>query len=228
MKTGNDVLQFALGFVGCKYVLGAVVPKNKPNYRGPFDCAEFAAYCNFQTFGILYGCDTDNMANAEKADAYTGYFERDAKSEGLMISVAEAAQTPGAMVLRFPAPGAIGHIVFSQGNGKTMEANCTKYGCIESTLTGRRFDTGILLPGIQYNKNETVISKPPALVYRLKTPYMNDPYIGKIQSALHITADGIFGPGTSQAIIDYQKANGLISDGEIMPGGQTARSLGIL
>jgi N-acetylmuramoyl-L-alanine amidase len=228
MTNGNDVLKFALQYVGSKYVLGAVVPKNQANYKGAFDCAEFVAYCNFQTFGILYGCDTDNVANAAKADAYTGYFERDAKTEGLMISVAEAAQIPGAMILRFPAPGAIGHIVFSQGNGKTMEANCTKYGCIESVVTGRRFDTGLLLPGIRYDKNAVVTSSAPAIVYRLKSPYMNDPFIDKIQSALHINSDGIFGPATSQAIIDYQKSNGLIADGEVMPGGQTARSLGII
>lgn len=228
MKKGKDVLLLALALVGCKYVLGATVHKDEPHFKGPFDCAEFVAYCNFQTFGILYGCDTDDLKRVHTADAYTGYFGRDAKALGKIITVAEAAQIPGAIILRVPAPGAIGHVVFSQGNGKTVEANCTKYGCIESVVNGRRFDMGILLPGIEYTSNTSVKSSAPAVVYRLKSPYMVGDFVGKIQKALQIPADNIFGDDTNNAVVAFQEREGLVVDGEVMPGGQTARALGIL
>lgn len=231
MKQGSDVIKFAKQLVGRPYILGAIVPADNVNYSGAFDCAEFAKYCNFQTFGVLYGCDSDSLAHAHIADGYTGYFQRDAKALGRIISVPEAIQIPGAMLLREPAPGAIGHIVFSQGNGKTVEANCTKYGCIESVTHNRRFDIGILLPGIQYNMSyHPVSSSAPAIVYRYKTPNMTDPYIGEIQAALGFTGDDIdneFGPKTLKAVIAFQTAHGLVIDGEIMPGGETATLLNI-
>lgn len=226
MKTPQNLIEFAKTLIGSKYVLGAVVPKDQASYHGPFDCAEFVAYCNYQVFGILYGCDHDNQVN--NADAYTGYFKRDSEKLGRVITVAEAAQIPGAIILRFPAPGAIGHVVLSQGNGKTIEANCTKYGCIESSITGRRFDIGILLPGVVYAEpNKTVVSVAPPVVYRLKNPMMHDEYIKGLQKALGIAVDGFFGNDTNKAVVNFQWANGLVVDGEIQPGGETATLLKI-
>ncbi len=228
--TGKDVVNFAKTLVGRKYILGASVPKWDPKYLGSFDCAEFCAYCNYQIFNILYGCDNDDIKKIKSADAYTGYFKRDAEKLGKIISVVEATVTPGAMLLRYPLPSANGHIVFTQGHdAKTVEAHSTAMGCIESSSTGRRFDIGILLPGVDYAKADIpVISKPPAIVFRLKSPMMKDPFIAKVQKALHIAADEYFGYDTFNALVNYQKSHGLIVDGEIMPGGQTARSLGII
>lgn len=229
MATGQDAVNFAKKLVGRPYVLGANVQKDNPDYSGAFDCAEFVAFTNYQVFGILYGCDSNSLRNVRTADAYTGYFKRDAEKLGKIITVDEAASIPGAMILRFPAPGAVGHIVFSQGNGNTVEANCTKYGCIESVVRGRRFDIGILLPGVAYHiieEHYEPINK--STVYKLEVPNMKGDFITKIQSALGISADGIFGIKTNEAIIAYQKKEGLVADGEVMPGGQTARSLGVL
>lgn len=227
-KNGKDVIAFALQFVGRPYVLGAVVPKDQADYDGPFDCAELCAFSNFQTFGFLYGCSTDDEKKAAIADAYTGYFGKDAKALGVIISVADGAKIAGAMLLRLPAPGTTGHIVFSQGNGKTVEAHSTKHGCIESVVTGRRFDMAVLLPKVEYDKpNEKVLSEAPKIVYRLKTPYMKDEYIKKIQGALRLKADGIFGMDTHNAVVAFQKSKGLVIDGEVMPGGETSGLLGI-
>lgn len=228
--TGQDVVNFAKTLIGRKYILGAEVPKWDSKYTGPYDCAEFCAYCNYQVFNILYGCSSDDIKKIKSADAYTGYFKRDAENIGKIISVQEATITPGAMLLRYPLATASGHIVFTQGHdAKTVEAHSTAMGCIESSSTGRRFDIGVLLPGVDYTKADApIISKAPAIVYRLKTPMMKDPYIAKVQKALHIATDEYFGWDTFNALVNYQKLHDLIVDGEIMPGGQTARSLGII
>jgi N-acetylmuramoyl-L-alanine amidase len=221
--TGSELIKYSNGLAGSRYVLGALVPKDTPNYKGPFDCAE--------TYGFLYGCDTANIAKAHKADAYTGYFDRDAEKIGQIIPVNEAAKIPGAIILRIPTGSAIGHIVISKGNGKTNEANSTKYGCGEFGLTGRRFDLGILLPGVTYASNaDAVSSAPKIVVFRLKVPYMIDPYIGLIQKALGFTSgqiDNTYGPYTQSKVVAFQKAKGLVMDGEVMPGGQTAKALRI-
>lgn len=226
MKKGLDVVAFAKTLVGRHYVLGAVVPKDDANYKGSFDCAEFVAFTNFQVLGILYGCDSDAVMHAHSADAYTGYFQRDAKVLGKAITIEQAAKTPGAMLLRFPAPGAVGHIIFAQGNGKSVEANCTKYGCIESVISGRHFDIGILLPGVKYDQLEDVVIVRPK-VFKLETPNMVDPFIGKVQKALGLLQDDIFGKRTNDAIVSYQRKVGLVVDGQVMPGGETAKSLNI-
>ncbi len=231
-KNGKEAIEFAKKLVGRPYVLGANVKKDNPDYAGAFDCAEFVAFTNYQVFGILYGCSSNSLQHVATADAYTGYFGRDAESIGKIISVEEATQIPGAMLLRKPSPGATGHIAFSEGTGETVEANCTKFGCIESTALHRRWDYGILLNGVDYDQPDlTVQHKEPAIVYRLKTPNMVDPFIKKIQTALGFEGedvDGIFGRGTSDAVIAFQKGHGLIVDGEVMPGGETARNLGVL
>jgi N-acetylmuramoyl-L-alanine amidase len=229
MKKGSDLVLFLKGFIGRPYVLGAMVPKDEKNYKGPFDCAEFAAYGLFQTYGFLYGCSTSDEAKAHTADAYTGFFDRDAHKIGKIITVSEAAQIAGALILRVPSGSAIGHIVVSQGNGKTIEAHSTKTGCIESIVSGRRFDYGILPPGIEFSANSSVISSPPKdVVYKLKTPYMKDQFIKKVQEALGFKgsqADGVYGPVTQGAVVQYQRKNGLVMDGELTMTGETARTL---
>ena len=92
--TGSAILQIALQHVGEKYVLGIQVPKDNPNWKGPWDCAEFVSWSVFQAASVLYGCDKDSGVPAS-ADAYTGYWERDSLSLGRIISLDEAARTPG-------------------------------------------------------------------------------------------------------------------------------------
>lgn len=226
---GIELVNFLMPLIGSKYVLGATVPKAQAGFTGPFDCAEFVAYGVYQTYGIVYGCEPDDPAKINHADAFTGYFGRDAQKFGKIITVAEAAQIPGAIILRLAAGPSYGHIVVSQGNGKTVEANCTKYGCIQSVVSGRRFDYGILLPGVEYKANTSIVSTPPKdTVYKLKSPYMKSDFIKKVQIALGSLGsdvDGVYGPHTQSLVVAFQKSKGLIVDGELTESGETASSL---
>jgi peptidoglycan hydrolase-like protein with peptidoglycan-binding domain len=50
--------------------------------------------------------------------------------------------------------------------------------------------------------------------------------VRQIQQALGITADGVFGPKTEQAVIKFQSQNNLVADGVV--GRKTLEVLGIL
>lgn len=233
--TGRAILTFAKLYVGLKYILGIVVPKNDKDYKGGFDCAEFVAYCIYQVYGLLFGCDTADPKKAATADAYTGYFNRDVVARKLIeIPVAQGIRTPGAFLLRLAVGKSLGHIVISQGNGKTYEAHSTAEGLDEFPTDGRRFDKAFLIPGVNYRENAPVISSAPAIVFRLKRPFMKDVFINRIQEALKEAGydpkgtDSIYGEDTQAAVVAYQKAYGLTPDGEIMPGGPTARSLNVV
>jgi len=231
MANGNDLLKKAGPHVGEAYHLGVLVPKDNSSWKGPWDCAEFISWCVFQATGKLYGCDNDH-GNPSRADAYTGYWQRDAATLGRTISINLAAQTPGAAVLRFPQPHLTGHIVFSDGKGGTIEAHSTATGVIKSTLANRRWDTGVLVPGIEYAQSaNTIVVPEPLLVFRLTTPLMRGATVTAIQRALKKkgfdpgTVDGLYGLQTLAAVNAFQIANGLVPDGEA--GSETAKVLGV-
>ena len=207
--SGDSVLKLAREHIGENYVLGVTVPKNNPNWKGPFDCAEFASWVTYQVAGVLYGC-SDDSAPPEIADAFTGYWARDADILGRKITIDEAAGTAGAFILRIPQPGAKGHIVISNGAGGTVEAHSTKRGVIESTLTGRRWDMGILIPQISYGPAAAVaVSPPEGIIYRLTTPRMAGDVVRKLQSLLLAAGfdpgpvDGEFGAHTQAAVVAF-------------------------
>jgi N-acetylmuramoyl-L-alanine amidase len=230
---GQAILQLARKRIGESYVLGVLVPKNNSNWRGPWDCAEFTSWMIFQVAEILYGCDK-RRGDPATADAYTGYWASDANDRGKKISVAHAAATPGAMVLRIPRAGANGHIAVSDGSGGTVEAHSTNRGVIDSTLSNRRWDMGILIPGITYSESDqtVVVKEPKTVIYRLIKPWMTGPTVRKIQHALHEAGfhtggiDGKFGPQTLAAVIAFQISRGLAADGEVGP--LTAKLLGVV
>ena len=213
-------------------MLGALAPKNNPHWKGPWDCAEFASWLVFQVAGKLYGCNR-NSGDAATADAWTGFWARDAESLGRRISVEQAARTPGAAVLRVASPGARGHMVICDGQGATVEAHSAARGVIRHTLANRRWDLGILVPGIRYKRRAKPVEvKPPKrLIYRLTKPLMSGPKVKEIQRKLKEAGfhpgsiDGQFGPQTQAAVVALQLSRGLVPDGEVGP--QTARTLGI-
>ncbi len=104
--TGQDILKLGKNNIGEIYVLGAVVPKNNSSWKGPWDCAEFTSWLFYQVGKKLYGCSSA-VANPATADAYTGYWRRDAEHIGKIVTVDEAARMAGAFVLRAPAIGLI-------------------------------------------------------------------------------------------------------------------------
>jgi N-acetylmuramoyl-L-alanine amidase len=232
-STGENILQIASLHVGEKYQSGLTfVPKDNSNWKGPWDCAEFVSWCVFQATGILYGCEKDN-GNPASADAFTGYWERDSRTLGRIISLSEAARTPGAVVLRFPQVAAAGHIVLSDGLGGTVEAHSPVDGVIKLKLTQRRWDTAILVPGVTYSQGSAIsVALPTGITYRLTQPLMTGDKVKEIQEALvgkgfdPGSPDGEFGPHTNAAVVAFQLSQGMTPDGEVGP--QTAKALGIL
>ena len=229
--SGSQLVSLALRHVGEKYSLGILVPKNNPNWAGPWDCSEFVSWTLYQVAAILYGCDRD-FGDASTADAYTGFWERDARTLGEIISIDQAAGTPGAAILRFPQVGAYGHIVFSDGNHGTVEAHSPATGVIQSVVDNRRWDVGVLVRGIQYSQTSTTpVTVPQALIYRHTTPMMTGPKVLAIQQALKLAGfdpgvlDGQFGPHTLSAVVAFQISRNLLPDGEVGP--DTARALGV-
>jgi lysozyme family protein len=228
--TGADIVAMARRHIGEDYA-NIVVPKDDPNYTGPFDCAEFASYLVYQLTGRLYGC-VDNNAAPAKADAYTGAWKRDAFALGRIVTVEEAAQTPGAFVLRYPASSStMGHIVVSDGKGGTVEAKSTKAGLVAGKVSGRRWDIGVLIPWIDYSPAIPIDVAAPQVIYAIGQSNMSAGKITEIQRALTEKGyspgelDGDFGHSTEAAVVEFQRAHGLVVDGEAGP--ETAAELGI-
>lgn len=226
MVNGRDIINKALPHVGERYVFGIVAPKDDPNYRGAWDCAEFTSWVIYQLTGKLYGCSNNN-AKPKTADAWTGFYKRDAEEIGGIISVEEAINTPGAILLRYSDNVTVGHVVISDGKGGTVEAHSTKTGVIRGKSAGRRWDIGILIPWIAYEQNTIKPAElsPMPVVYRFTTPLMKGDNVKKIQRALKIKDDGIYGAETAATVRNFQLCNGLAPDGEV--GALTAKALKI-
>jgi N-acetylmuramoyl-L-alanine amidase len=232
MSTGKQIFELACTKKGQIYKLGVLVPKNQANYNGPWDCAEFISWMVYQASQKLYGCYNNN-GNPAIADAYTGYWKRDAEVNGKIITLAEAGRIKGAAVLRVAADSRIGHIVISDGAGGTIEANGTNTGVIRSTLNNRRWDFGILVPFLTYEETGSTIeiAPPNGVIYRYTNPMMVSPKVGEIQQALKSHGfdpqgiDHIYGVNTLKAVEAFQQAKGIVADGEV--GEITAGLLGI-
>lgn len=232
MATARELLRVARRHVGESYVLGALAPKGNPRWSGPWDCAEFCSWCVFRVTGKLFGCRPNGAgANPDRADAFTGFWGEDARRLGKVISVGQAVATPGAFLLRLPG-SAIGHVAISAGNGKTVEAHSTKHGVIEGDAAGRRWDCGVLVPGITVARPkapEAVTSA--AIVLRVKPTPMTGQLVKDVQRALAAAGfnpgpiDGEYGPQTAAAVRALQLRNGLAVDGEV--GRLTAKKLGV-
>jgi N-acetylmuramoyl-L-alanine amidase len=227
---GSDVLALASLHLGEPYRLGAFAPKDNPNWKGPWDCAELASWLVYQVSGRLVGCEDDDGDPAQ-ADAHTGYWRRDARLLDAVVPVVEAAGLAGAFILRFSRPGRIGHIVVSNGRGGTVEARSEAAGLCASTLDGRRWDVGVRLPWLTYERagaSPVAPPRPPATLLRLGT---HGDLVREVQQALAAggldpgPTDGIFGPHTFAAARAFQIRNGLVPDGEVGP--ETLRALAV-
>jgi N-acetylmuramoyl-L-alanine amidase len=219
--TGDAIIKTAGAHLNEPYILGARVPMSNSEWKGPWDCAEFVSWCVFQTTGVLFG--TRPRTDAILADAYTGYWFEDAHANGASIPVDVAVETPGAILLRAPAPQSIGHIAFSDGAGGTVEAFNKKRGVIRSSAGGRRWDVGVLVPGVSYFRSAEPVpfQPPPERLLRVTQPLMRGPLVKKVQRALLAAGfnpgkqDGVYGPQTARAVRDFQSTRDLVADGEV-------------
>jgi lysozyme family protein len=135
-------------------------------------------------------------------------------------------QIPGAFLLRYPpGEGRVGHIVISAGDCSTVEAADSTRGVIAGSAAGRRWDIGVLLPGVEYDG--AAAGLPP--IVRAEALPNPDPRVTEIQLALEAKGfdpgpiDGLYGEQTQAAVASFQAANGLIVDGEVGP--QTRETL---
>ena len=224
MATGNDLIKMGNKHVAEIYILGAFAPKDNAKWKGPWDCAEFASWLVYQTTGLLVGC-TNNSSNPATADAYSGAWARDADASHRSISIGQARAVAGAVLIRRPGAGGIGHVAISQGDGTTVEAHSSARGVTNDKVDGRRWDAAMLIPMIRYPDELpiSIYSPPQALVLRLKFPPMQGALIKKLQKTLKAKGfepgdlDGVFGPHTEAAVRGFQLQSGLVSDGEAGP-----------
>ncbi|MEA2861760.1 MAG: hypothetical protein QOC72_3799 [Methylobacteriaceae bacterium] len=232
MPTGRNMLARARPHIGEPYV-NVLVPKNNANWHGPWDCAEFMSWLVYQEARFLYGCIDDTVPPA-LADAYTGGWQTDSARRGIRVPVEQAAATVGGIVLRFPpAPGRMGHIAICDGHGGTVEAKGHAFGVVADTVQGRHWDTGVLVPGIDYDDvlGDQFRWTRPAQLYAIGAANMSRAVITAIQQALSQAgfepgpADGVFGPNTAAAVAVFQRSRGLVVDGQV--GTQTAAALGV-
>ena len=226
----GDILAIARRHIGEKYVLGARAPMGNGKWSGPWDCAEFVSWCLYQASGILFGTEPRN--DPVRADAYTGYWAEQTRSVSCAVPVQTAAATAGAILLRYPQPGAVGHIVYADGVGGTVEAHSSMDGVISGKVNGRRWDTGILVPGIRYFRSEVdIVLNTAGNVIRLTNPLTKSEMVKKIQTRLTELGfspgrnDGVYGPQTAHAVADFQGKQQLVTDGEV--GAITQKALGL-
>lgn len=238
MFTGQDMIDVGSPKVGQKYIFGARAPLDNPNWKGPWDCAEFVSWCAYQAYGQIFGAG--EASTPAKADPYSGYWYAEAKKYGRVIAWAEALKIPGAILIRAPAQGRIGHVAIAMGDGdRTLEARGANFGVgIFAKAKERAWSIGCLLPGVEYDATiDTAPAQPPPPAALpegylwLKRPNFKGAAIVALQKALSAAGidpgpiDGEYGPMTDAAVVSLQLAHGLEIDGVVGPN--TAAALGL-
>lgn len=229
---GAAILDIAKRHIGQKYAFEPTPDYDDPNWPGPFDCAEYVSYCAFRAYGIPYGVVRDP---AKRFNSYSGYWERDAKKFGVLISWRDALHIPGAVVLRFPPgpqPPPFGHLGICLGNGRDIyEARGKQFGVVKSTAIGRAWNAGVLIPGVLYDVPDSRGSD--LLILKvLNPPAGHSPIVEMVQKKLvarglmaEAQINGIFDIVTAEAVSKFQSKKGVVSDGEVGP--ETGALLGL-
>jgi len=232
MSTGADLLHLAETRLGEKYV-NVLVPKDNPNWHGPWDCAEFVSWVVYQKLQTLFGCD-NNHGNPALVDAYSGYWVRDAQNGTLLLTNQATANTTAGVVLlrKPPLPGTMGHVAITDGKGGVVEAAGTGLGVRRGKVEGRLWHFCTQIPGVTYAATNAVVTpKPLPFLLTLEEPNIKSALVGKVQRALKAAGfspgvlDNEYGPHTVAAVAAFQRTHRLISDGTVGP--LTAKKLGV-
>lgn len=225
MATGKQLIELASKHIGEKYVLSAAIPFENAGYKGPWDYAGFISWVIYQTSGIKIGIK-DNQFSINQ-------WVTDATKLGKRISISDAAQTYGAILLRSPGYKgiALGHVVFSDGNGGTIEAKSAQDNVCKSVIKGRSWEYGLLIEGITYEMNAGFsfdYTNPPFNFY-VTSPLMKHDIVKKVKDKLaslniyHGAVNDLYDEEAAIALSNYQKMKGLVVDGVL--GKDTLRAL---
>jgi len=234
MAFADDVIGLARTRLGENYVFGARADFTDPDYHGPWDCAEYATWVIYQASAgaVLLGCQPKN---AESGDAYTGFWNDDATAYQLVVSLKDALDTKGYLLLRRPASGKIGHIAFSLGDGKrTVEAHSKNRGVIignaDPDLRGWHY--GIRLPTPdEWRAVLARKSRPRNWFLQERFGGMQDPRVPLVVDALNKKGfpvpkkTRIYSAKLTDAVAKFQKKRGILIDGIVGP--ETAEALGL-
>lgn len=231
MFDGQDVVDLAMTRQGQRYVLGARVHLANRNWSGPWDCAEFVAWAVFHAYAQVFAV---RPANVQTGESFSGWWHEDAVARNALTSVGKALATPGAILVRRPGDFnlRIGHVAISRGNGTTIEAHSRNEGvAVVPNAAGRKWTSGVLIPGVAYAAGAPMTARPPRGLLRLESPFMRGPRVRALQQALVAAGvdpgpvDGVFGQATAVAVAAFQAREGLLVDGEVGP--QTFAALGL-
>lgn len=222
MVPASRLVSIAASQIGKPYVFGARVRLDDPDPPS-FDCAEFASW-------VVYQATQSTVGTVGQGDPYSGAW----LTAGERIKPAEAAALRGAFLVRAPGPGKIGHVVLSAGLGYTIEAHSKARGVCRASANGRRWDAGILIEGVEYERPYPGAEFPhpleaPGSILRRGS---RGEAVERVQRELRargfdVEIDGRFGPQTEAAVEAFQRANGgLVADGEVGP--KTLRALALV
>lgn len=143
--TGNDLLQLALAQRGKPYVYAAQPPPTVANPPA-FDCSGLTRWVAGR-LGVYLPAGS--------------WVQRDyCAARGGLITLAQARQIPGALI-GHDGQGAQGHIAFVAGTNITMEARGSAYGVNQFPISGRPFQWGLLIPGVNYSASSAKVTAPP-------------------------------------------------------------------
>lgn len=157
----EDVLLWAISDTGAEYVFGAETTV-RDDHPHKIDCSEL----------VEWSCAKAGVTPTVPDGSYNQFAF--CQAHNLAITVDKAVHTRGALMFITESNGLIGHVVFSLGDGTTMEAKGKAYGVgtfSAFSTTGRvRFDKAALIPGCDYSPRQPLPAKEPDVFQ----PYLVD------------------------------------------------------
>jgi hypothetical protein len=143
MATGRQILATATEYTGLPYVMGAEADLTGHDWPEALDCSEL----------VQLACTRNGVS---LLDGHWLQWKWCA-AQGTLISVEQAIATPGALLFVYDGT-TNGHVAFSQGDGTTMEARGTRWGCGSWPVEGRGWTHGALIPDVDYEEDDMAMT----------------------------------------------------------------------